>query len=139
MQQLPSSAFRLNEDTKIWLDGGHNEDAGRAISDTLQEFKKDGSVGVILCMMKHKDPKCFINTFIENVDDLYITQLPNEPSSLSTNELSEIIKEIHHTKTKSYKDAIELTKLNDPSNILITGSLYLAGHVLQDLENLGHN
>ena len=44
-----------------------------------------------------------------------------------------------HTKTNTYKDALTQAKTNNPAHILITGSLYLAGHVLQDLEDSGHN
>lgn len=139
MQQLPSQAFSIPKDTKIWLDGGHNEDAGKAIANTLQELKKDGSISVVLCMMKHKDPKGFINTFIEHVDYLYVTQLPDEPSSLSSEELSSLLDNIEHTKTNTYEEALEKAHANDPAHILITGSLYLAGHILQDLEDSGHN
>lgn len=138
MQQLPSNAFGHDENTKIWLDGGHNEDAGKAIADTLHELKKDGSVAVILCMMKHKEPQKFIQTFQNEYDKLYITELANEPFSFSAKELGTLLSDIPHTTTNTYKDALEQAKSINPAHILITGSLYLAGHVLQDLENIGH-
>jgi len=139
MQQLPSKGLGFEGDTKIWLDGGHNEDAGKAIANTLKELKQDGAIAVILCMMKHKDPKGFVETFIKHTDNLYLTQLPKEPSSLSANELSTLLGDIDHTKTNAYKDALKQAKAKNPAHILITGSLYLAGHVLQDLEDSGHN
>ena len=139
MQQLPSQALGFDENTRIWLDGGHNEDAGKAISSTLKELKKDGSVAVILCMMKHKDPNTFVKQFVNNCDEIYATQLPNEPASLSSEELSSLLSEISHKKASDYKEALGQAKTSNPAHILITGSLYLAGHVLQDLENMGHN
>lgn len=135
MQQLPSDAFGQSQSTQIWLDGGHNEDAGKAIAQTLKELKKKGNIAVILCMMKHKDPKGFVETFISHCDELFVTQLPHEPSSLTTQQLSKLVDTIPHTQTQSYKDALNKAKSSAPAHILITGSLYLAGHVLQDLEN----
>lgn len=139
MQQLPSEALGFDDSTKIWLDGGHNEDAGNAIAETLKELKQDGPVIAILCMMNHKDPKAFTNTFIAHTDGLYATQLPNEPASLRADELSAALENIPHTQTNTYKEALEQAKTRNSAHILITGSLYLAGHVLQDLEDIGHN
>jgi len=139
MQKLPSAAFALPKDITIWLDGGHNEDAGKAIANHLQTLKQNGTIAVILCMMKHKDPKGFVQTFINQCDALYVTELPHEPSSLKANHLSELLNEIPNIQTESYKDALKQAQTKNPSHILITGSLYLAGHVLQDLEDSGHN
>ena len=139
MQLLPSQAFGFNPDTKLWLDGGHNEDAGRAISSTLKELQKDGKVTVILSMLQHKNPADFVKQFIDHCNALFITQLPNEPKSFSASNLSELLKEIPHKTAEAYKDALEQAKSQNPAHILITGSLYLAGHVLQDLEDIGHN
>ena len=139
MQKLSSAAFGFDEKTSLWLDGGHNEDAGRAIATHLKTLQKDGDVAVILCMMKHKSPKSFASTFINQCNQLYATQLPHEPASLKTDELSNALGSITHKTANSYKDALQALKQTPPAHILITGSLYLAGHVLQDLENSGHN
>ena len=139
MQKLPSAAFGFDETTSIWLDGGHNQDAGNAIAAHLKTLKIDGKIAIILCMMKHKDPKSFTNTFINQCDELYATQIPYEPLSLTSQDLGKALDPINHKKANSYQDALKQLTLNPPSHILITGSLYLAGHVLQDLENSGHN
>jgi len=139
MQKLPSKAYDLPDTTSIWLDGGHNEDAGKAIAEHLKSLKKDGKIAIILCMMKHKDPKNFVRTFIDQCDTLIATQLPNEPLALKTSELSNAITATPHLTANSFKDALTLLKSDPPEHILITGSLYLAGHVLHDLENSGHN
>lgn len=139
MQQLPSSAFHYDEKTKIWLDGGHNEDAGKAIAETLKTLKKDGPVSVILCMMKHKNPKGFVKQWLTHCNQLYVTQIPNEPASLSSHNLFEALDNPSAIQTNTYQEALNLAKADKPAHILITGSLYLAGHVLQDVEDMGHN
>ncbi len=139
MQYLPSKHFGFPETTKIWLDGGHNEDAGKAIGETLKSFKKDGEIAVILCMMKHKDPKNFVKQWIDHCDFLYLTQLPDEPASMTAQDLHKILDGISAIQAKTYQEALNEIKSKKPSHILITGSLYLAGHVLQDCEDIGHN
>ena len=138
MQELPSKNA-LTENTKLWLDGGHNEDAGRAIANGLKEMQKDGKTAVILCMMKHKDPNGFVDQFIEYCDKLIVTQLPNEPASLSVDELSAALTGLTLETAQNYKAALEIATQEAPAHILMTGSLYLAGHVLQDLEEIDHN
>jgi len=139
LQKLPSDAFSFPKTTSIWLDGGHNEDAGKAIAAHLKTLKTEGNIAAILCMMKHKDPKGFVQTFANYCDHIIATQIPDEPASLSSKELIKNITPIASTPTQSYKHALDTLRENPPRHILITGSLYLAGHILQDLEDLGHN
>ncbi|MFK7838844.1 MAG: folylpolyglutamate synthase/dihydrofolate synthase family protein [Bdellovibrionales bacterium] len=139
LQKLPSEAFGFNDKTTIWLDGGHNEDAGKAIKNHLQSLSKKGDIAAIFCMMKHKHPKGFISQFADHCTTVLTTQIPNEPASLSSEDLSKAISPIASKPTNTYQDALNQLKNNPPANILITGSLYLAGHILHDLENSGHN
>ncbi len=142
MQKLPGTAFKLHENTTLWLDGGHNEDAGNAIAAHFKNLKAEKpatKIAVILCMLKHKNPREFVDTFIEHCDELYVTQLPDEPFSLSADELSDAVSNIQHETSNTYKDALNNAKKQRPDHILITGSLYLAGQILQDLRDSGHN
>ena len=141
LQHLPSKAFDFNDNTKIWLDGGHNEDAAKAIAGHFETLKQEGPLDVILCMMKHKDPETFIKHIAPLANNLYVTEIEGEPFSMKANDLA-LIKGLEQAiQTPSYREALKDVQGKDkkPANILITGSLYLAGQVLQDIEKQGHN
>lgn len=136
-QSLVPSIFGLPTNTKLYLDGGHNKDAANTIADQLKPLK--GRLHLILCMMKHKSPKEFLKPLLPHIDSLTITQIPDEPASLSAAQLKDAVADICDiplTTTENYQNALKNTNAD---HILIAGSLYLAGHVLQDVENQGHN
>ena len=81
-------------------------------------------------MMTNKEHEKYISHF-KGLSSLITVDIPNQPNSISGKELKEKFKNRNNT---SYADSIEnaLTtiKPNQGDIILITGSLYLAGEVL---------
>ena len=135
LQTLPAQKFNLPKSTKLYLDGGHNPDAGRAIATFLAT--QNQPIDLIFCMMKHKDPAAFLEPLLPYINSIICTQIPNEPHSLSTQELqteiAPICKDVHLSTSNTYTEALK--SIQTPKTILIAGSLYLAGEVLRDLEN----
>lgn len=122
----------LPEDSNIWLDGGHNPDAGTAIAKTLENR---ASVHVIIGMLKNKDALGFLAPFASKIATLTAVPIPGHehhtPSELCN---------VSHTKLqisniRAASDIVAALKLmagqKAPANVLICGSLYLAGEVLR--------
>ncbi|MGH1397979.1 MAG: bifunctional folylpolyglutamate synthase/dihydrofolate synthase [Alphaproteobacteria bacterium] len=139
LQPLPPNAYDLPETTEIWLDGGHNADAGHALAAFLKQ--QSDKTDLILCMMAHKNPTEFLKPLLQHLNTITCTQIPNEPHSPSAQEIHDAIapicENIPLSTAENYRTA--LTQIQNPNTILIAGSLYLAGEVLRDLEERGYH
>ena len=81
-------------------------------------------------MMSNKNHNEYMS-FFKNIKSLTIIDIPNQPNAIKGNELKEKIKNFKNINyQKSIKDAIISINLQENDIILITGSLYLAGEVL---------
>ena len=81
-------------------------------------------------MMANKEHEKYISYF-KNISSLITVDIPNQPNSIGGKELKE---KFNNIKNINYSDSIEnaLKNINPEQGdlILITGSLYLAGEVL---------
>jgi len=126
----------VDENTEIWLDGGHNEAGGQAVAHTLSELDErvPRPVHVIWGMMETKDARRFIAPFHSLVECVYTVPIPDEPNAFAAEPLAGI------ARAEGF-DAIAASSVPEallwsasragPARILICGSLYLAGHVLR--------
>lgn len=137
-----------DENWQIWLDGGHNEDAGRALANQIEEWAhQEGNTDVhlIVAMMAHKNPKGFLTPLLKHIKSLSVIDIPNEPQSFKaadiTASLTALNPDLQLTQSPNWRKAVEQIIANNQGtgHILIAGSLYLAGHILQDLQNQAHN
>ena len=81
-------------------------------------------------MMANKDHNKYISYF-KNVETLTTIDIPNQPNAIKGIILKEKITNFSNINYKScLEDAITSIKLQENDIILITGSLYLAGEVL---------
>ena len=81
-------------------------------------------------MMANKDHNEYMSHF-KNIKSLTTIDIPNQTNAISGNELKEKIKNFENTNYKnSVEEAIKSINLQENDIILITGSLYLAGEVL---------
>ena len=134
MQQLATGPLteQLPDGSTIWLDGGHNPDAGTAIAKTLE----DGPlVHVIIGMLKNKDAEGFLAPFAHKIASLAAVPImdhehhvPEHLCHLAQSQLQIMDANTAGTVTEALK---QLKAHKAPSNILICGSLYLAGEVLR--------
>ena len=124
-----------NQLSEIWLDGGHNEEAGKAVVKTLKELPPKRTF-IIIGMLKTKNIKNYLKYF-KNAK-LEITGIKIPEQQLCYDEV-EIINECKKLNLKSFlsynrEDAINniIEKTKDKSiRIVICGSLYLAGYILK--------
>jgi dihydrofolate synthase/folylpolyglutamate synthase len=80
--------------------------------------------------MANKDHSEYMSYF-KNVSTLTTIDIPNQPNSIKGKELKDKLNEFTNINyKKSVEDAIMSIPVKENDIILITGSLYLAGEVL---------
>jgi dihydrofolate synthase/folylpolyglutamate synthase len=118
----------LVKNNQLFVDGSHNPLGAKALNHHLQSLncKKH----IILGMMANKDHAEYVSYF-KNIETLITIDIPNQPNAIKGNELKKKIKNFPNIQNKnSIEEAISSIKLNKNDIILVTGSLYLAGEVL---------
>ncbi len=122
----------LPDGSNIWLDGGHNPDAGAAIAKTLEDGPP---VHVIVGMLKNKDAFGFLKPFANKIESLSAVPIPGhehyEPDDLCHVARSKLQITDAQTAGNSTEALKQLATQQAPTNVLICGSLYLAGEVLR--------
>ena len=118
----------LVQNNKLLVDGSHNPLGAKVLNEYLESL--DCNKHIILGMMANKDHQKYINYF-KNISSLTIIDIPNQPSSIKGNELkNKLSKNKNVQYKKSITEAIKSIQIEENDLILITGSLYLAGEVL---------
>ena len=141
MQRLTSGVL-VNvapADSEIWLDGGHNPDGGRVVAAALGDLEERVSrpLVVIAGMMGNKDAGGFLANFAGLTRHIIAVKIPDQDNAMPPDVLADAARNLgmRVDTASSVKAGLEsLSKLSYelPPRILITGSLYLAGHVLAD-------
>ena len=85
---------------------------------------------IIVGMMANKNHEKYISYF-KNISSLTTVDIPNQPNSLSGKDLMKKFKNLPNVKYQpNIFEAIKSINLEKGDILLITGSLYLAGEVL---------
>ena len=122
---------------EIWLDGGHNAEGGRVVAAALGDLEERVSrpLVVIIGMMANKDASAFLANFAGLTRHIIAVQIPQQDNAMPPDRLADAARSLGMRVEIS--EGIEaalrvLARLayEVPPRILITGSLYLAGHVL---------
>ena len=118
----------LCKKNKIFVDGSHNPLGAKVLNEYLESLNCDKHI--ILGMMANKDHNEYMSYF-KNVSSLTTIDIPNQPNAIKGKALKEKLNEFPNTQFKeSIHDAIKSISSSENDIILITGSLYLAGEVL---------
>ena len=114
----------------VWLDGGHNPHAGRAIALHLEGL--GGKTALVSAMLASKDSAGFFVPFAPLGVEVFTC--PNAPGHQATPpaELAQSASRagLKVTACASFEDAIRTAGESGADRVLICGSLYLAGEVL---------
>ena len=129
LQEIKSGKLKkLVKDNKLIVDGSHNEDGSRVLNEYLKSL--NCRKHIVLGMMANKDHSNFIKYF-KNISSITTIDIPNQPNSLDGKILKTKFKNFKNVKYKpTIKKAISSVNLRKGDLLLITGSLYLAGEVL---------
>ena len=129
LQEIKSGKLKnLVKNNQLFVDGSHNPLGAKVLNKYLDGL--DCKKHIILGMMENKDHNEYISYF-KNIKSLTVVDVPNQPNAIKGNMLKEKIKNFKNVKYQSsIKDAVTSIDVQENDIILITGSLYLAGEVL---------
>ena len=129
LQELKSGKLKdLTSNNLLFVDGSHNPLGAKVLNEYLQSLNCNKHI--ILGMMANKDHNEYMSYF-KDIKSLTTIDIPNQPNAIRGSELKEKIKNFENINYKnSIEEAISSIDLQENDIILITGSLYLAGEVL---------
>ncbi|MEM9343013.1 MAG: folylpolyglutamate synthase/dihydrofolate synthase family protein [Pseudomonadota bacterium] len=119
---------------ELWLDGGHNPAAGHALAETLGRLPRK-PVHLICGMLRTKDVAGYLTPLAELAESLTAVEIAGEAATLSAAETADAASSVglQADVGASVGEAVADIAAKAPGvRILICGSLYLAGQVLQD-------
>jgi len=123
--------------SELWLDGGHNPSAAQALSGAMAELEErvPCPLHVIVGMMSNKDAGAFLGPFEGLTEFVAAVSIPGQPNAYTADELSTMARHqgLFAEPARDLEDAFNLSRsvAQGPVRILMTGSLYFAGKVLE--------
>ena len=139
MQRLSSGALleQAPRGCEIWLDGGHNAEGGRVVAAALGDLEERVSrpLVVIAGMMANKDADAFLANFAGLTRHIIAVEIPHQDNAMPPDRLADAARSLGMRVeiaegVEAALRALKRLAYDVPPRILITGSLYLAGHVL---------
>ena len=129
LQEIKSGKLKeLVKDHKLYVDGSHNPLGAKVLNEYLESL--DCNKHIILGMMANKDHNEYMS-FFKDISTLTTIDIPNQPNSIKGEELKDKLNNFSNINYKeSIEEAIKSIPVKENDIILITGSLYLAGEVL---------
>ena len=129
LQEIKTGKLKkLVKNNKLLIDGSHNENGSYALNKYLQSL--DCKKHVIIGMMANKEHEKYLSYF-KDISSITTIDLKTQPNSISGKELKDKCKSIPNVQYQpSIEQAINSIDLKEGDLLLITGSLYLAGEVL---------
>ena len=127
---LDGNLKKLVKNNKIFVDGSHNPLGAKVLAKYLS--KLNCKKHMILGMMKNKDHEKYASLFKNKLESLTTIDIPNQKNSINKEDLKNKISNFGFNlkSKKSVHEAIASITLKQDDIIIITGSLYLAGEVL---------
>jgi dihydrofolate synthase/folylpolyglutamate synthase len=139
MQRLSSGPLvdRGPQGCEIWLDGGHNAEGGRVAAAALGDLEERVSrpLVVVVGMMANKDAPAFLANFAGLTRHIIAVKIPDRDNAMAPDRLADAARALgmrveSSTSVEAALRSLARLAYEVPPRILITGSLYLAGHVL---------
>ena len=129
LQEIKSGKLKeLVKNNTLLVSGDHNPDGARVVNEYLETL--DCNKHIILGMMSNKDHNEYISYF-KNISTLTTIDIPNQPNSIGGKDLKNKLNSFKNVQyKKNIFDAIKSISVKKNDVILITGSLYLAGEIL---------
>ncbi len=129
LQEITSGKLKnICKNNRLYLDGSHNPLGAKVLNEYLNTL--DCKKHLILGMMSNKNHEEYISYF-NNISSITTIDVPNQPNAITGEELK---KKLNKYPNVNYKKSIEeaLNSLNTDKDdlIMMTGSLYLAGELL---------
>lgn len=125
--------------TDIWIDGGHNPNAGNAIAEALREQRRaaDRPLIMICGMINTKDPIGYFEAFKPLGAKVITVPVAMSEAGIPASELAETAKSAgleaisSASLNEGIDSAIEAVADHENCQVLFCGSLYMVGEVLE--------
>ena len=128
--------------SEVWLDGAHNEAGGRVVAEAMADFEEQASRTLVLICgtLSTKDTPAFLAHFKGLVREVIAVPIPGEHVARSAAEVADLAHRagLEASVAEGVGDALDVLAVRNwpkPPRILIAGSLYLAGAVLEENGN----
>ena len=119
----------LKPNEKLLVDGCHSMASAKNLYNYLKTLKEP--VYGIWGMQKNKLPELFIKSFKNIFKKVVTLTIPNEPNAIKANKLEFIAKKyIPVDKASNIQTALKKLSTKEKKTIVVFGSLYLIGDVL---------
>jgi dihydrofolate synthase / folylpolyglutamate synthase len=122
---------------EIWIDGGHNVEGGRVVAAALGDLEERVSrpLVIIAGMMANKDARGFLANFAGLTRHIMAVAIPDQSAAMPPERLADAARALGMrveiaAGVEPALRTLACLAYEVPPRILITGSLYLAGHVL---------
>ncbi len=139
MQLLTSGPLRrlAGMDDEVWIDGGHNPHAGRALAMALAELDEadEKPLVMIVGMLRTKAAEDWLRAFSGLASQVICLTIPGEANAIAAEDLAAtacragLAARTAATLEEAVRTASHM-RPDQPLRIVIAGSLYLAGHAL---------
>jgi dihydrofolate synthase/folylpolyglutamate synthase len=123
---------------ELWLDGGHNPDGGRVLAQAMADLadRNPAPLVMIVGLLSTKDARATLGHFKGLAQSLFAVPIQNSLVARPAAEVATLAGEagLHAETAGSVEQALRTIAERTwpaPPRILICGSLYLAGEVLQ--------
>lgn len=131
MQKLaPGPVTALAQQCEVWLDGGHNPHAAKAVAGLLEEMP--GETALVCAMMAGKDALGYFAMFQDLSPNVFTCPNTAGHNGAEPEHLAEAARAagLEVRALSGLKEALSAAAASTADRILICGSLYLAGDVL---------
>lgn len=133
-------AAALPTGSRVFLDGGHNAAAAKALRRFVtREKERDQNFYLIIAMMTEKDHKGFLRPFAELASGVFAVPVPDQEGTQPPADLvaAAAFHGLEAQAARNVRAALRIigstATAKRPPLVIITGSLYLAGAVLQEI------
>ena len=138
--KVPARMEVISSSPLVLLDGGHNEDGGKAVAQSLKSMLGGKKIFAVIGMMADKNVESYLEKVASLCSLVAATTVADNPRAMSADELEQKAKKYcgNTVSFNSAAEAVEYAKRNiaDFDCLLVCGSLYLAGEVRSRLKNI---
>ena len=125
--------------SEVWLDGGHNVDGARVVAMAMSELQDRANAPLVLICgtLATKDVRGFLSAFAGLAQRVIAVPIAGEHQGRPAQDVADaaLAEGMAASVASSVADALRIIAAQDwpaPPRVLIAGSLYLAGQVLSE-------
>lgn len=130
----------ISRNPLILLDGGHNDDGGRVVAQSLKGLLGGKRIIAVMGMMADKNVDAYLSYVAPLCAEIIATSVSDNPRTMSATDLCALAKNYcaECSAVENANEAVDLAKqkIGGFDCLLVCGSLYLAGEVRENLLSL---